>query len=33
MNGVYNRKLFAKKATEARDKVREMGGVYYGVVS
>ena len=27
MNGVYNRKLFAKKATEARDKLREMGGV------
>lgn len=27
MNGVYNRKLFSKKATEARDKLREMGGV------
>lgn len=27
MNGVYNRKLFAKKATQARDKLREMGGV------
>lgn len=27
MDGVYNRKLFAKKATDARDKLREMGGV------
>ena len=27
MNGVYNRKLFSKKATEARDKLRELGGV------
>jgi len=27
MDGVYNRSLFAKKATEARDKLRQMGGV------
>lgn len=27
MDGVYNRKLFAKKASEARDKLRQMGGV------
>jgi len=27
MNGVYNRKYFAKKATQARDKLRELGGV------
>ena len=27
MDGVYNRKYFAKKATQARDKLRELGGV------
>ena len=27
MDGVYNRKLFAKKSEEARNKLRQMGGV------
>jgi len=27
MDGVYNRKLFAKKSDEARNKLRQMGGV------
>lgn len=27
MDGVYNRKYFVKKATQARDKLRQMGGV------
>lgn len=27
MDGVYNRSLFSKKATEARDKLRQMGGI------